>query len=125
MNQVIPIYRNELNVIALAQIGMMRSGVLIAQDSPHNLLTAHNLDSLEDVFLQLCVKQNSAATNDTAAITGEDDDNDRSTNKTASTGRNRRLTPGSKLCNKLALPSYHRTSALIYKNLVQNFRNIG
>ena len=34
----------------------MRSGRLLAQDSPHNLLSTYGLDSLEDVFLQLCMK---------------------------------------------------------------------
>ena len=34
----------------------MRSGKLLAQDSPQNLLSTYSLDSLEDVFLQLCMK---------------------------------------------------------------------
>lgn len=36
----------------------MRSGRLLAEDSPHNLLVNHNLISLEDVFLKLCMKEN-------------------------------------------------------------------
>ena len=35
---------------------MMRSGYLLAEDSPQSLLLIHGLDSLEDVFLKLCVK---------------------------------------------------------------------
>lgn len=34
----------------------MRSGHLLAEESPHNLLTLHGLESLEDVFLKLCMK---------------------------------------------------------------------
>ena len=34
----------------------MRSGHLLAEESPHNLLTTHGLTSLEDVFLKLCMK---------------------------------------------------------------------
>ena len=34
----------------------MRSGSLLAEESPHNLLAIHSLHSLEDVFLKLCMK---------------------------------------------------------------------
>ncbi|XP_057374585.1 ABC transporter G family member 23-like [Daphnia carinata] len=37
-------------------IGMMRSGRLLAENSPENLLRSYGLCSLEDVFLQLCMK---------------------------------------------------------------------
>ncbi|KAI9558265.1 ABC protein [Daphnia sinensis] len=37
-------------------IGMMRSGRLLAEESPENLLINYNLSSLEDVFLKLCMK---------------------------------------------------------------------
>ena len=35
---------------------MMRSGRLLAEDSPDNLLRNYNLFSLENVFLELCMK---------------------------------------------------------------------
>lgn len=35
---------------------MMRSGRLLAEESPENLLTNYNLSSLEAVFLKLCMK---------------------------------------------------------------------
>lgn len=38
---------------------MMRSGRLLVEESPNNLLCSHGLDSLEDVFLKLCVKSES------------------------------------------------------------------
>lgn len=35
---------------------MMRSGRLLAEESPENLLRNYRLPSLEDVFLKLCMK---------------------------------------------------------------------
>lgn len=37
-------------------IGLMRSGRLLAEDSPANLLKVHQCISLEEVFLRLCMK---------------------------------------------------------------------
>ncbi|XP_057380008.1 ABC transporter G family member 20-like [Daphnia carinata] len=37
-------------------IGMMRSGRLLAEESPENLLKNYRLPTLEDVFLKLCMK---------------------------------------------------------------------
>jgi ABC-type multidrug transport system ATPase subunit len=39
------------------QIGLMRNGVLIAQDSPQNILTSCDTDNMEEAFLQLSQKQ--------------------------------------------------------------------
>ena len=39
----------------------MRSGRLLAEDSPHSLLNSFMLSSLEDVFLKLCVKESANA----------------------------------------------------------------
>lgn len=38
------------------QIGLMRNGILLAEDSPENLLSRFEATSLEDAFLQLCMK---------------------------------------------------------------------
>jgi hypothetical protein len=35
----------------------MRNGILLAEDSPTDILTRYNVESLEDAFLQLCMKQ--------------------------------------------------------------------
>jgi hypothetical protein len=35
---------------------MMRSGRLLTEESPENLLRDYNLPSLENVFLKLCMK---------------------------------------------------------------------
>ncbi|KAI5704851.1 hypothetical protein M8J75_009432 [Diaphorina citri] len=40
-------------------IGLMRDGALLAEQSPSSLLAAHNCQYLEDAFLQLCQKQES------------------------------------------------------------------
>lgn len=40
------------------QIGLMRGGKLLAEESPSDLLRKYNADSLEDVFLKLSVLQN-------------------------------------------------------------------
>ncbi|KAG5674743.1 hypothetical protein PVAND_004694 [Polypedilum vanderplanki] len=37
-------------------IGLMRNGILLAEDSPQSILSKYEVDSLEDAFLQLCVK---------------------------------------------------------------------
>lgn len=34
----------------------MRNGILLAEDSPHNMLSRFGVDSLEDAFLQLCMR---------------------------------------------------------------------
>ena len=50
---------------------MMRSGRLLAENSPQNLLNNYRLSSLEDVFLKLCMRDDGiqkgkeALTNDT------------------------------------------------------------
>uniref|UniRef100_A0A146L9A1 ABC transporter G family member 23 n=1 Tax=Lygus hesperus TaxID=30085 RepID=A0A146L9A1_LYGHE len=41
-------------------IGLMRNGVLLCEDSPHQLMSHHNCDNLEQAFLQLSHKQASA-----------------------------------------------------------------
>ena len=39
------------------QIGLMRNGKLLAQESPSQLMARHNSSSLEEIFLQLSQKQ--------------------------------------------------------------------
>lgn len=40
----------------LNQIGLMRNGILLAEDSPQTILARYEVASLEDAFLQLCMK---------------------------------------------------------------------
>lgn len=54
--------------VAVAQIGLMRSGHLLAEESPHNLLALYGLSSLEDVFLKLCMKDMGAGKHPAAPV---------------------------------------------------------
>lgn len=38
-------------------VGLMRNGILLAEDTPSNILRRHEVDSLEEAFLKLCVKR--------------------------------------------------------------------
>lgn len=40
-------------------VGLMRQGKLLAEDSPEALMSAHGMDSLEEVFLKLCITDSS------------------------------------------------------------------
>lgn len=53
---------------AYLQIGLMRSGRLLAEESPQNLLTTYRCSNLEDVFLKLSRKQGQSNTNDVAEL---------------------------------------------------------
>lgn len=46
----------------------MRSGHLLVEESPKILLYSHGLDSLEDVFLKLCVKSDEAMCTENTVI---------------------------------------------------------
>lgn len=41
----------------LLQIGLMRHGILLAEDNPTNLLTRFDTEDLEEVFLKLSLQQ--------------------------------------------------------------------
>ena len=41
-------------------VGLMRHGKLLAEDSPMQLLNIYSLNTLEEVFLKLCVKEESS-----------------------------------------------------------------
>lgn len=45
-------------VVPFTQIGLMRSGKFLAEESPTNLMNMHGCDTLEDVFLKLSKEQN-------------------------------------------------------------------
>lgn len=36
-------------------VGMMRSGIILSEDAPENLMKCYGCSSLEDVFLKLCI----------------------------------------------------------------------
>lgn len=43
------------------QIGLMRDGTLLAEDSPSQLMAQYNSSTLEEVFLQLCQRQHASS----------------------------------------------------------------
>ncbi|KAF5291183.1 hypothetical protein FQA39_LY14425 [Lamprigera yunnana] len=58
-------------------IGFMRGGYFLAEESPTDLLISHNTNSLEDVFLNLSIKQNiMRTTNNDGGIYNESADID-------------------------------------------------
>lgn len=38
-------------------VGLMRNGILLAEDTPNNILQRHEVGSLEEAFLKLCMKR--------------------------------------------------------------------
>ena len=98
---------------------MMRNGRLLAEQSPESLLVSQNLNSLEDVFLKLCVSDN--------GFNNYVNDKKSDENITSSNINNNNNQPKRRKCtsNDFVLPSFHRTFAVTQKNLIQTFRNIG
>ena len=39
------------------RVGLMRNGVLLAEDAPEKLIREHECSNLEDVFLKLCMRE--------------------------------------------------------------------
>ena len=140
----------------------MRSGRLLAEDSPENLLRGYNLSSLEDVFLKLCMtdcgsEESTTATRvqslhqlsrgiDNVAFHSSKSELDisgtenfqqlelklqdhktaiDSTNKTSISFNSKPSKRPKRICSKFVLPSSNRLNALIQKNFLQMFRNIG
>lgn len=48
--------------------GLMRNGILLAEDTPRNIISKHEVDNLEEAFLRLCTKH---------GLTEDEIDNDR------------------------------------------------
>ena len=51
--------------MSFSQIGMMRNGILLAEDTPTNIMQRFNCDNLEDAFLVLCQKHGTSEEADT------------------------------------------------------------
>ena len=163
----------------------MRSGVLLAEESPQTLLSMYGLSSLEDVFLELCMKgqlppddrlaekdvapsvqtisdddnaasaddgdstkENSTKENSTKENSTKENSTKENSTKENSTQENSTQENSTKenhsensskagdttsICGSTSalkrcaygVPSAHRTAALIRKNFLQTFRNIG
>uniref|UniRef100_A0A0P6EAP4 ABC transporter G family member n=1 Tax=Daphnia magna TaxID=35525 RepID=A0A0P6EAP4_9CRUS len=121
-------------------IGMMRSGRLLVQDSPENLLNNYRALSLEDVFLKVCIKDDGKNPLDRETATNANDSNPVAAPIQNSTRRNSNLarninqidtsetehpSSGKSPCFKIPQMSAHRIGALIRKNYILSFRNIG
>ena len=110
----------------------MRSGRLLAEDSPQNLLAMHNMSSLEDVFLKLCMKNDvddeySEPLSPSTSMTVSDS---RQSHPSLANTRQRQsnkssLNKSPKRVFKPSLPSPHRIMTLTHKNCIQTFRNFG
>lgn len=37
--------------------GLMRNGILLAEDTPRNIISRHEVENLEEAFLKLCTKR--------------------------------------------------------------------
>jgi len=101
---------------------MMRSGRLLTEDTPQNLLAIHEMSSLEDVFLKLCMKSDLSCDGNAPitipSISMIDSTLQRQLKKPAASKRSSRVF-------KPSLPSPYRIMTLTHKNFVQTFRNIG
>lgn len=42
------------------RVGLMRNGILLDENSPMDIMKRHKVQSLEDAFLEMCIKQNSS-----------------------------------------------------------------
>lgn len=113
------------------QVSMMRSGRLLVEDSPKNLLLIHELTTLEDVFLKMCIKDVEQSSTETKKegnrpsyrAIPDDEINFRKIN--ASLDESLEIKKNKKKTFDMAMPSARRTRALIHKNFLQLFRNIG
>lgn len=38
-------------------VGLMRNGILLAEDTPNNIISRHEVDNLEEAFLKLCMRR--------------------------------------------------------------------
>lgn len=133
------------------QIGMMRNGILLAEDTPTNIMQKYGCDNLEDAFLVLCQQHGASEEADTtlgrvggqkflAAIevqsattessANEKKEKESTTDADATTNVKRKLKrnlsfheqkPDS-LIGKLTFTSQIRMKALLTKNLLQLIR---
>lgn len=57
LNYVFVILSFKCLIIIYLQIGLMRDGTLLAEESPSSLLIKHNCSTLEQAFLELSKRQ--------------------------------------------------------------------
>ncbi|XP_057369451.1 ABC transporter G family member 23-like [Daphnia carinata] len=128
-------------------VGMMRSGRLLVEDSPENLLRKFQLSSLEDVFVQFCMRDDGRHSMEQTSSTGSQaaicDSTEAIASQTLSCETNVNMdipvttrpvnddsvNSKARLCKsfnyKNILPCPHRLSVLIRKDYMMSFRSIG
>lgn len=134
------------------QIGMMRNGILLAEDTPTNIMQKYGCDNLEDAFLVLCQQHGTSEEADTtlgrvagqkflataeiqsvttdSSSQNEKKEKESTTDADASTNVKRKLKRNlsfheqkpDSLIGKLTFTSQIRMKALLTKNLLQLIR---
>ncbi|XP_020289827.1 ABC transporter G family member 23 isoform X2 [Pseudomyrmex gracilis] len=125
-------------------IGLMRSGKFLAEESPTKLLEIHHLETLEEVFLKLSKRQNmglrrrSSILSSVTGVPPEDDVDEMSgefgDNVSISSRRRSiaitsdnipELPPEEEGTSKLSMINSKHMQALIWKNSLWMWRNVG
>lgn len=98
--------------------GLMRNGILLAEESPRNIMERYQCDTLEDAFLKLCVKRGASedAEESFQLIRSEDDMATIENNNNNDSESTVVDLPKRKIFNKRTM------KALMYKNLLQFMR---
>lgn len=95
--------------------GLMRNGILLAEESPRNIMERYQCETLEDAFLKLCVKRGTSEDAEESLQLMDDlvqnqSDNNNNNDETSNDFPKRRI------FNKRTM------KALMYKNLIQFLR---
>ncbi|XP_017765789.1 PREDICTED: ABC transporter G family member 20-like [Eufriesea mexicana] len=126
-------------------IGLMRSGKLLAEESPTKLMEIHNVDSLEEVFLNLSKRQNMGLRRRSSilsSVTGvppeanpEDEMSGEFGDNVSVSSRRKsividdanvpELPPEEKGSSKFKMLDSQHMKALIWKNFLWMWRNVG
>lgn len=131
MNGLYPRIVSSDNEIFFHQIGLMRNGILLAEDTPQNIMTMFNTSTLEDAFLILSQKQGeSEEADNTLMRVGNNSESDTSEAAEIKDSEKLKLrrhrsfaeqkAPG--LLGKLSFTSKTRMKALLTKNFLQLIR---
>ena len=117
---------------------MMRFGRLLAEDSPTALIETYRQTNLENVFLSLCMKTGDDEDEADSSVTVVTDDlskpstticasmpvkDDQVSNKRSEFGKNFQIGAGSEVCYNLL--QWSRLKALLVKNFIRMWRNLG
>ncbi|UJR38629.1 hypothetical protein I4U23_031294 [Adineta vaga] len=106
------------------QVGLMRSGRMLAEDDPLNLLTQYNQNTLENVFLHLCFNDQNRIENENLSITTTVSNPINQIN--SNINQTKDIRKSSKVfMDYFVFPHFHKIFALIIKDLTVIKTNIG